>query len=502
MANPMPAAEFEITADLVRRLLAGQHQDLAGLPVEPLASGWDNTLFRLGDALVARLPRRAAGASIVVNEQRWLPLLAPRLPLPVPVPVRTGVPGEGYPWPWSVVPFLPGVPASDEPPFDPSLAARDLGGFFGALHVPAPPDTPANPYRGVPLERRAATFEQNLATLDPAGLDLAVPGAAAPAGRTGRAGRDLVLATWESALAVPAWDGPPVWLHGDPHPANILISDGRVCGVLDFGDITAGDPASDLSIAWMLLPASCHGDFRAAYAMAGGTPIGEETWARGRGWALNLGIVFLAWSADNPSMREIGRRTVAAVLAAEVSRLASGRGDREQCRAIDHDDLEARQVAQADRGAALDEQVGRVPRHAVAGRRDEPAGDDSALARPGDGDELALERAAHVGQVERDLSAPALGHQADRAGDAVRRVGGGVQLPGQAGRRRGRAWRDREPDADAAAGQHDDGGGARDDQPAAAAAARRGAPGQQVDGGLDVAGNLDRVHAPQQPGDR
>jgi aminoglycoside phosphotransferase (APT) family kinase protein len=301
----MPAAEAEITADLVRRLLAAQHPDLAALPVEPLANGWDNTLFRLGDALVARLPRRALGASILVNEQRWLPSLAPRLPLPVPVPVRTGVPGEGYPWRWSVVAFLPGTPASDGPSFDPRLVAADLGGFFGVLHAPAPSDAPANPYRGVPLARRAANFEQNLAALDLAALGL---------------GREAVLAAWESALAIPPWDGPPVWLHGDPHPANILINDGRVSGVLDFGDITAGDPASDLSLAWMLLPASCHGAFRAAYAAASGAPVGEAAWARGRGWALNLGTVFLAWSADNPWMHAVGRRTVAAVLDGEVTR--------------------------------------------------------------------------------------------------------------------------------------------------------------------------------------
>jgi aminoglycoside phosphotransferase (APT) family kinase protein len=198
MANPMPAAEVEVTADLVRRLLAGQHPDLAGLPVEPLANGWDNTLFRLGDALAARLPRRALGASVLVNEQRWLPSLAPRLPLPVPAPVRTGVPGEGYPWPWSVVPFLPGTPASDGPPFDPRRVATDLGGFLGALHVPAPPDAPANRYRGVPLERRAATFEQNLATVDFTAPDVTASG-----------GRDAVLSAWETALAVPPWDGPP-----------------------------------------------------------------------------------------------------------------------------------------------------------------------------------------------------------------------------------------------------------------------------------------------------
>ena len=308
MAHPMPAAEVEVSADLVRRLLAAQHPDLAALPVEPLANGWDNSLFRLGDELVARLPRRALGASILVNEQRWLPSLASRLPLPVPVPVRAGVPGEGYPWPWSVVPFLPGTPAADGPPFDPRQAAADLGGFFGALHVPAPPDAPANPYRGVPLERRAATFEQNLAALDIAALEVA--------GSGGPAGREAVLAAWAAALAVPPWDGAPVWLHGDPHPANILIQDGRVSGVLDFGDMTAGDPAADLSLAWMLLPAECHGVFRAAYAAAGPGPLTDAVWARGRGWALNLAVVFLAWSADNPQLQAVGRRTLAAVLAA------------------------------------------------------------------------------------------------------------------------------------------------------------------------------------------
>ena len=126
---------------------------------------------------------------------------------------------------------------------------------------------------------------------------------------------DAVLAAWEDALAVPAWDRAPVWLHGDPHPANILIRDGAVSAVIDFGDITAGDPASDLSLVWMLLPAACHDRFRAAYAETGDGPVSDATWARGRGWALNLAIVFLAWSADNPRLHEVGRRTLAAVLA-------------------------------------------------------------------------------------------------------------------------------------------------------------------------------------------
>ena len=106
----MPAADVEVTTELVRRLLAGQHQDLAGRPVEFLANGWDNAMFRLGDDLLVRLPRREAAAQILLNEQRWLPVLAPRIQLPIPYPERTGLPAHGYPFSWSVVPYLPGRP--------------------------------------------------------------------------------------------------------------------------------------------------------------------------------------------------------------------------------------------------------------------------------------------------------------------------------------------------------------------------------------------------------
>ena len=292
----MPAAEVDVTGDLVRRLLAEQHPDLGRMRVELLANGWDNVMFRVGDELAARLPRRELAAGILLNEQRWLPELAPRLPLPVPAPVRTGRPGGGYPWAWSIVPFLPGAPASAAPPADPRDAAAAIGGFFGALHAPAPPDAPANPYRGVPLERRAATFAENLRLLE------------------GQVDRGAVLRVWEAALAAPSWDRTPVWLHGDPHPANILVHDGRVSAVIDFGDITSGDPAADLSLAWMLLPAECHDGFRAAYADAGHGRVGDPLWVRARGWALHLAVVFLAHSADNPQLNQIGRRTLDAVL--------------------------------------------------------------------------------------------------------------------------------------------------------------------------------------------
>ena len=302
-ANKMPAAEVEVSADLVRRLLADQHPDLARLPVEFLANGWDNELYRVGDELIARLPRRAVGAEIIKNEQRWLPGLAPRLPLPIPYPERTGVPAHGYPYPWSVVPYLPGVPAAQASSFDPAGAAAAVGGFLGALHVPAPADAPANPYRGVPLAQRAGSFAANLA------LITGQPG-------RDRAGRDAVLRVWDAALAAPGYDGPPVWLHGDLHPANILVNDGQVSGVIDFGDITAGDPASDLSVAWMLLPLDCHHTFWSAYQAAGGAGgrAGGALRARAKGWALNLAIVLLAHSEDNPVLLEVGRRALSTVL--------------------------------------------------------------------------------------------------------------------------------------------------------------------------------------------
>jgi aminoglycoside phosphotransferase (APT) family kinase protein len=302
--NRMPAAEVEVSADLVRRLLADQHPDLARLPVEFLANGWDNELYRVGDGLVARLPRRAVGAEIIKNEQRWLPGLAQSLPLPVPYPERTGKPAHGYPFSWSVVPYLPGVPAAEARSFDPAAAAAVVGGFLGALHVPAPADAPANPFRGVPLAERAGSFAANLALL------------------TGQADQDevdwdAVLRGWDAALAASSYDGPPVWLHGDLHPGNVLVHHGQVSGVIDFGDITSGDPATDLSVAWMLIPLGCHASFWSAYQAAGGAGgrVSDALRARARGWALNLAIVFLAHSEDNPVLLEIGHRTISTVLA-------------------------------------------------------------------------------------------------------------------------------------------------------------------------------------------
>jgi aminoglycoside phosphotransferase (APT) family kinase protein len=292
----MPAAEVRVSPELVRRLLEAQQPDLAHLPIRLMAHGWDNLMYRLGDELAVRLPRRAAAAGLIVNEQRWLPVVAPRLPLPVPAMVRAGRAALGYPWPWSIVPFLPGQLAAREPPADPADAAASLGGFLAAMHAPAPPDAPANPNRGIPLAERAAMVTDNLSVLG------------------GLVDRGEVTRAWHAALAAPAWGGAPVWLHGDFHPANILVHRGRISGVIDFGDITAGDPATDLSVAWMLLPAGCHRAFRDAYHVAGGPAGSDGIWARARGWALALALACLANSADNPLIAAMGRRTLDAVL--------------------------------------------------------------------------------------------------------------------------------------------------------------------------------------------
>jgi aminoglycoside phosphotransferase (APT) family kinase protein len=290
-AEVMPVAEIEIGEPLVRSLLDEQCPDLAGLEIAELASGWDNAVFRLGDELTVRLPRRALAAALVEHEQRWLPRLAATLPLPIPSPVRIGRPGAGYPWSWSVCRWLPGVIALRAPPADPFAAAETLGAFLSALHREAPPDAPANPFRGVPLEQRAAAVRQRAEQL----ADVIDAGA--------------VLKCWTELASTPRWDGPPSWLHGDLHPANVLVHGGRVSAVIDFGDLTSGDPATDLAVAWMMFPAEARPAFRAAVGSHD-----EDTWTRARAWALSLALAYLARSADNPMFARLGADVLQAVL--------------------------------------------------------------------------------------------------------------------------------------------------------------------------------------------
>ncbi|MEY2447646.1 MAG: hypothetical protein QOH79_1122 [Acidimicrobiaceae bacterium] len=290
-AEEMPSAEVDVGPTVVRALLAEQFPELLDLELVELAYGWDNAIFRLGDELTVRLPRRALAAALVEHEQRWLPELAPRLPLPIPAPVGNGRPGSGCPWSWSVCPWLPGVVATRATPDDPHEAAQTLGAFVAALHQEAPSDAPENPYRGVPLLQRDDVVRQRAAQL----ADLID----APS----------VVRCWSELAATRPWSGPPLWLHGDLHPANVLVDNGRLSAVIDFGDITVGDPATDLAVAWMLLPVEARPAFRAA---AGA--IDDDTWARSRGWALSLGLAYLANSADNPMFARLGEGVLHQVL--------------------------------------------------------------------------------------------------------------------------------------------------------------------------------------------
>ncbi|MFF3769675.1 aminoglycoside phosphotransferase family protein [Streptomyces sp. NPDC002232] len=285
---------------LVRTLLQEQHPDLAELPLRPVPGGWDNQLFRLGDALAVRMPRTERAPGLLRKELRRLPHLAPLLPLPVPVPVRAGEPSARFPGTWTVARWVPGEPADAVPVTRGDHAAGTLADFLRALHREAPGDAPANPDRGVPLAGFAAGFEEGLELL----AAHADPGA--------------VRRVWEDALAAPGPQGPPVWLHGDLHPANVVVADGTLAGVLDFGELCAGDPATDLSAAWLLLPQGAADPFLTAYGRAD-----EAAVRRARGWALlrAAGLIAIGRAGDRglpggkPTWGPAGRAALGRVLA-------------------------------------------------------------------------------------------------------------------------------------------------------------------------------------------
>ncbi|MFJ6569171.1 aminoglycoside phosphotransferase family protein [Streptomyces sp. NPDC091292] len=245
--------DFEIDDSLVRSLVREQHPDLAGLDVREVSGGWDNQLWRLGEELAVRMPRTARAPALLRKEHQWLPTLAPRLPLPVPTPLRMGEPSARFPRPWTIARWVPGEPA-DRAPISDEGAADILAGFLKALHVKAPAEAPDSPDRGVPLKRLTDGVEKTLEEVASEGVSADV--------------LQQVRDVWDEAVAAPEWEGPPVWLHGDFHPANVVVSDGTLSGVIDFGDICAGDPAVDVSAAWVLLPAGAAARFFDAYAQA------------------------------------------------------------------------------------------------------------------------------------------------------------------------------------------------------------------------------------------
>ena len=281
-----------MTNELVRALLGAQHPDLSELPIEAAGAGFDNTLWRLGDHLLVRLPRREVAVELTRHEHRWLPGLAPLLPLPIPAPVRIGRPGPGYPWPWSVVPWLHGVPG-DEASVDPGRSGFVLGNFLADLHHPAPPGAPTSHFRGCPLTRRDQAFRQRVVDLGEE-VDNA-----------------LVTRIREQSLDAPEHQGPPVWLHGDLHPGNLLFDRGVPSAVIDFGDLCAGDPATDLAASWLLSPESVAECF-VAYGESGDSGLRDRT----KGGAVHFALLLLALGLQGrPTYETLARRTLKALTA-------------------------------------------------------------------------------------------------------------------------------------------------------------------------------------------
>jgi aminoglycoside phosphotransferase (APT) family kinase protein len=295
-AGDMSVTRDDINADLVRRLVAAQFPQWADLPIEPVRfGGWDNRTFHLGEEMSVRLPSAQGYAAQVEKEHRWLPGLAPHLPLPIPVPLAMGVPSEDYPWHWSVYRWLDGEVATIENIADLPEFAIALAQFLTALYRidprGGPPAGPHSFYRGGPLTVYDGETRQAIAVL---GEQIDTEAAAA---------------VWQAALGA-TWHGPPVWVHGDVAVGNLLVKEGRLSAVIDFGCSAVGDPACDLVIAWTLLSGESREAFRAA------VPVDGAAWARGRGWALWKALITLAEYLDtDPPKATEARRVIEQVLA-------------------------------------------------------------------------------------------------------------------------------------------------------------------------------------------
>jgi aminoglycoside phosphotransferase (APT) family kinase protein len=256
--------EIEVSEDLVRALLWEQHPDLAELPIREVAGGWGNQMWRLGDELAVRMQRMDKSSDPQLKERRWLPLLASRLPLPIPTPVRSGTPSERFPKMWTVMTWVEGTPLDHGSITRGDHAADMLAAFLKALHVEAPADAPdASDGFGAHPKECTGRFEHFLQAVDLGGF-----------------AEDDIRAVWDDAVAAFEWQGPRVWVHGDLHPANVVIADGTLAGIVDFGAVFAGDPAWDLAAAWVLLPAGGASRFFDRYVQ-----VDEATVRRARGLA-------------------------------------------------------------------------------------------------------------------------------------------------------------------------------------------------------------------------
>lgn len=288
----MPA----IDAQLARRLVGNQFPQWADLPVTPVEHGGvDNRTFRLGERMTVRLPSADSYALQVDKEQRWLPVLAPQLPLPIPTPVAMGVPGEGYPHAWSVYRWLDGEIATEQDIDDLTGFATAVAGFLVALRRIDTTDGPGpgrhNFFRGGPLTTYA---DETLDAIEALGDEVA---------------GDAARRVWDDAMAA-TWEQEPVWFHGDVATGNLLLRAGRLAAVIDFGTSGVGDPACDVVLAWTLLSGPSRDAFRA------GLGADRGTWSRGRGWALWKALITLADQLDrDPEGAAVSRRVIDRVLA-------------------------------------------------------------------------------------------------------------------------------------------------------------------------------------------
>lgn len=283
----MPEAEVEITAVDVADLIASQYPFLAGLRVEEVDFGWDNFMFRIGKHHVARFPRREVSAPMVKSESKWLPLLAPHLPLPIPAPIFHGSPGRGFPWTWTIAQWIEGEPAATAQDVDEMRCAVQIGQFLAALHQPAPSDAPQNQFRGGPLDEKRETTSSRLQSMD-AHFDTSA-----------------LDSIWMEACESQVYQGPPLWLHGDLHPNNLIVRHRSLGGVIDFTDLTAGDPACDLMVGWTMFGAEARENLFSVYG-----DVDPALLRRAKGWAIHHGSVCVANGADNAVMSQIGRVTL------------------------------------------------------------------------------------------------------------------------------------------------------------------------------------------------
>jgi aminoglycoside phosphotransferase (APT) family kinase protein len=303
MAVPtMHADEAPTDAGLVRRLLETQFPRWADLAIEPVPSGGtDNALYRLGGELVVRLPRHGRTAETLERERTWLPRLAPRLPVAAPVPLAEGRPAEGYPYTWSVYRWIGGETPTLELASRSRRFATDLAALvaaFGRIDVDGGPlPSNANAFRGVRLAARDAAVRRAIAL------------------RADAIDARAVTARWEESLAAPEWEAPATWIHGDLDLRNLLVDDGRLSAVLDFGCIGVGDPACDVAVAWKVFTADARERFRTAVG------VDDATWARGRGWALSQALMTEPYYTleSNPTLVLEGRRWLGEVLSEHAS---------------------------------------------------------------------------------------------------------------------------------------------------------------------------------------